>query len=254
MLLHAVAPLGCFSDPAQVDPIGDTEADDGTEDDADDVDDVDETGEGVPTVTLSGTVTTAQLSNAVPLAGVKVSVVGDDDRSAVTDATGAFELEVLADRPTYLAASPSTQYFGTISGVDVRFADIEDIVLFQLSQMQIDQQVAQLQIMEPDLTLDDSLGSIGAVSTLNSLGAALHLSPPTTGVRSYSLDAMGNALLDGDRFAFGLFPMVVYFNVPEEDADVWTLTATVPMKSCTADFPSPPTLAGHLTLVGVGCS
>lgn len=212
-----------------------------------------ESGGVEETVTLSGTVKSTALSDDMPLEGVKVSVVGRESVSAISDAAGNFVLEnVPADRPTFLAAAPSNAFLGTVIGVDVRFADIEGIGLGQLSMLAIQTQLDALRQTDPSLELDETMGLIGALG--NGVGAQVSLEPMPESAVVYGLDANGNASLGATDLAYWLFPIVVYFNVPTAPPGTHELSVEHATQSCTVDFAAPPTLARHITVVKVTCT
>jgi hypothetical protein len=253
----ALALGGCFGSPPQ-----DDEASAGTTGDAtsaassseatDDGSDEAEGTEPMPGVSLSGMVNAATGLEPEPLAGVRVEVVGSS-LSTVTTSDGRFTIEnVPPGRVVYLAATPSNTYVGTIQGVDVRYADIEEIEIRQLSTLQIEQQMAALREMDPDVQFDDSRGHLAIVC--DTLAASATADPLPSEAFSYSLDANGTPMLGDSTFRFFVMPLVVFANVDVSDAGVLDIAVTHPMQACTVDFSSPPTLANHLTWVPARCN
>jgi hypothetical protein len=245
-LVSLLAPTsGCFSDAPVVpaDETGEASETNGSETSGDELDGV----------SLSGIVQSSMLSDYTPLAGVRVQVHGLSDATGITDEAGRFEIHGVPEGETvYLAASPSSEFVGTVVGVDVRFASIDDIEIIQLSKLQIAQQMMTLQEADPELEFDDSRGHVVLVS--DTLGATATLDPLPDDADVYALDASGVPELGTSVFRFFPFPLVVFLNLELADPEKIRLGATHPTQACTVDFPTPPTLANHLTWLGVRCS
>jgi hypothetical protein len=207
------------------------------------------------TVMLSGTVgSTALSTNQGALEGVKVSVIGQPSLQAITDVDGNFAIEyVPAGQVLFLAAEGSAEYFGTVVGVDVRYSDVTDIAIGQLSMLQIEMQLEALRQSDPNVAFDPELGHIGAIANAGGLGATASLSPLPPDSIAYALGENAAPGLGSTQFGYWLFPLVAFLNLPPQSSGEYTLSAEHPMKACAVAFTNPPTVSRHLTVVSVDC-
>ncbi|MBK8238542.1 MAG: carboxypeptidase regulatory-like domain-containing protein [Deltaproteobacteria bacterium] len=203
-------------------------------------------------VVIGGVVQDLPLFASIPDA--QISVLDMAGFETVSDADGNYTLAPLPpDTEIFVKVEPTAEHFGSILPLQTPTEDVDNQKLAQVSISTVEMQVGILEPMMP-AEADLTKGIIVVRVLQNTaLGAAIELDPPPPAGTSYSVDAMGAPVLDGNTVESGLLPFVIYFNVEDSSAGDLTITATHPTRTCTVLHPAFPTLGGHVTLIDVDC-
>lgn len=228
----------CFDSAPQIDD--ETGADTSTGDTADG-----------PTVAVRGRLSTG-IGGMVPTPGIKIELVDAPEVFAITDDQGAFELVgVPAGGPRFFKTPPTSQHVGGIVGVDVQFADVEDVLLPRVSRLDVAGVVEALEKQDSSIEYDTMGGAL--LVTSNRVDTRITLDPMPAPGNFYALDSSGSPLLDANASQYWLLPVVVYFNLDEAGTGELTVSADHTMFACTVPLAEVPIVADHLSLLGATC-
>jgi hypothetical protein len=203
------------------------------------------------TVTLSGRVAMfVEGTGYEP--GARVSLLGMPGVETVLDAQGRYVLPgVPVGRVAFLAVEPSSEYAGTVFGVDVGFGDVLVPDQAQGTRESIAMQEEALQSQDASYAYDPTLGHMAAFTPVANVDVSL--TPLPDGAVPFATDAVGNPIIDA-TVSLSDPPLVAIANLPVEDEGYYQLTASHPTMTCVVTFPSPPTLADHVTSIAMECS
>ncbi len=203
------------------------------------------------TVTLSGRVTMfVEGTGYEP--GARVSLLGMPGVETVLDAQGRYVLPgVPVGQVAFLAVEPSSEYAGTVFGVDVGFDDVPVPDQAQGTRESIAMQEEALQSQDASYAYDPTLGHMAAFTPVGNVDVSLSPLPP--GAVRFATDINGTPIID-QTVSLSDPPLVAIANLPEEDEGYYQITATHPTMACVVTFPSPPTLADHITSIAMECT
>ena len=145
----------------------------------------------------------------------------------------------------------AAEYYGTIVGVDVMFADVVmESQIIQVKELTIQGIFDGLETQSPGVMHDQGAGHIVATGPLQT-DVTLAPMPPADSYFSY--DANGVPVLGSASIAYTWFPIVAFFNLQPGPPGTYDVAATHPMLTCVAPLESPATEPRHLSLVEIIC-
>jgi hypothetical protein len=239
---------GCFEDPPALET-GEGSTGSSTDGGASTTAAVDDTAG--QTVTLSGRVTAVAEETGYQ-SGARVSLIGMPGVETVLDAQGRYTLSgVPVGQVVFLAIDPSAEYAGTVFGVDVGFADVTVPDQTQGTRVGIAMNEAALQSMDESFAYDPALGHMASITP--AMAVEVTLSPLPPGAVRFATDINGTPIIDQST-SLDDPPLVGIANLPVQEEGYYQLTAAHITMTCVVTFPSPPTLADHITFIAIECA
>lgn len=211
---------------------------------------------GLPTeIDMRGTILDFFLMQ--PIEGADISVLGQPGMTAVSDASGNWEVLGLPvqtfDR---FIVADTEEYWGAVVPFTTEYELIEEFELSQVSLEVIDIQIGVLQGQDPTVMVEpDTAVLLVAIEQNTAImdPTVVQLDPMPDPTTYYAPDANGQPILGNNIAQWSAYPVVVFFNLPPGPEGDYEVTVTHPERECTPDDPQPPTFGRHVNLIRVDC-